>query len=129
MTNPYRYKESVSRQPKRVTLEEVARIAGVSRATVSRVVNGVTSVDESIRQTVERAIATTGYLPNLAARALVTRRADAIALVLPSENRIHGDPFFTRIVHTGSRGSGSGRVGSMISVGEFTSAIGHHSNE
>ncbi|MFC0113858.1 LacI family DNA-binding transcriptional regulator [Kibdelosporangium aridum] len=88
----------MSRHQKRVTLEEVARVAGVSRATVSRVVNGVTSVDESIRQTVERAISSTGYLPNLAARSLVTRRADAIALVLPSESRIVGDPFFTRIV-------------------------------
>ncbi|MBE1468377.1 LacI family DNA-binding transcriptional regulator [Kibdelosporangium phytohabitans] len=86
------------RHQKRVTLEEVARIAGVSRATVSRVVNGVASVDESIRRTVEKAISTTGYLPNLAARSLVTRRADAVALVLPSEDRIVGDPFFTRIV-------------------------------
>jgi DNA-binding LacI/PurR family transcriptional regulator len=83
---------------KRITLEEVARVAGVSRATVSRVVNGVATVDESIRKTVERAISSTGYLPNLAARSLVTRRADAIALVLPHENRIIGDPFFTRVV-------------------------------
>ena len=64
------YKEVVPRRPmtRRVTLEEVARAAGVSRATVSRVVNGVTSVDENIRQAVEEAISTTGYLPNLAAR-------------------------------------------------------------
>lgn len=93
---PYRYKDPVGQ--KRVTLEEVARVAGVSRATVSRVVNGVATVDETIRKTVERAISSTGYLPNLAARSLVTRRADAIALVLPHENRIVGDPFFTRIV-------------------------------
>jgi DNA-binding LacI/PurR family transcriptional regulator len=95
-----RYKDPVpaSHEPKRVTLEEVARVAGVSRATVSRVVNGVATVDSHIRQVVERAIAATGYLPNLAARSLVTRRADAIALVLPSESRIVGDPFFTQIV-------------------------------
>ncbi|MGB3444386.1 MAG: LacI family DNA-binding transcriptional regulator [Actinophytocola sp.] len=83
---------------RRVTLEEVARTAGVSRATVSRVVNGVTSVDENIRAAVEEAISTTGYLPNLAARSLVTRRADAVALVLPDEDRILGDPFFGRVV-------------------------------
>jgi DNA-binding LacI/PurR family transcriptional regulator len=95
-----RYKDVVpaSGEPKRVTLEEVARIAGVSRATVSRVVNRVATVDENLRQVVERAITTTGYLPNLAARSLVTRRADAIALVLPSESRIVGDPFFTQVV-------------------------------
>jgi DNA-binding LacI/PurR family transcriptional regulator len=94
------YKEVVPRRPviKRVTLEEVARAAGVSRATVSRVVNGVASVDENIRQAVEEAISTTGYLPNLAARTLVTRRADAVALVLPDEDRILGDPFFGRVV-------------------------------
>ncbi|MCO1580211.1 LacI family transcriptional regulator [Crossiella sp. SN42] len=91
---------SGSRRPSadRVTLEVVARVAGVSRATVSRVVNGKASVDESLRQAVERAISETGYLPNLAARALVTRRAEAIALVLPEESRILGDPFFGRVV-------------------------------
>ncbi len=70
----------------------------MSRATVSRVVNGVTSVDENIRQAVERAISTTGYHPNLAARALVTQRAEAVALVLPGEERMVGDPFFGRII-------------------------------
>jgi DNA-binding LacI/PurR family transcriptional regulator len=91
---------SVPRDPpsKRVTLEEVGRVAGVSRATVSRVVNGVASVDEAIREVVEQAIAATGYQPNLAARSLVTRRADAIALVLPGESRILGDPFFGQVV-------------------------------
>ena len=94
------YKEVVPRHPmtRRVTLEEVARAAGVSRATVSRVVNGVASVDENIRQAVEEAISDTGYLPNLAARSLVTRRADAVALVLPDEERVLGDPFFGRVV-------------------------------
>jgi DNA-binding LacI/PurR family transcriptional regulator len=65
---------------------------------VSRVVNGVTSVDQTIRQAVEHAISTTGYQPNLAARSLVTRRANAIALVLPKENQVLVDPFFGRVV-------------------------------
>lgn len=94
-----RYKDTVPRRPSdRVTLEEVAKAAGVSRATVSRVVNGVTSVDETIRAAVELAISDTGYLPNPAARSLVTRRADAVALVLPDEGRMLGDPFFGRVV-------------------------------
>lgn len=83
---------------KRVTLEEVAKAAGVSRATASRVVNGVATVDESIRAAVQRAIADTGYVPNLAARSLVTRRADAVALVLPEESRLLGDPFFGTVI-------------------------------
>ena len=56
---------------RRPTLEQVAKVAGVSRATVSRVVNGVESVDPGIREAVERAVADTGYVPNRAARSLV----------------------------------------------------------
>ncbi|MEU4742078.1 LacI family DNA-binding transcriptional regulator [Actinosynnema sp. NPDC023658] len=81
-----------------VTLEEVARVAGVSRATVSRVVNGVATVDRELRQVVEKAISTTGYAPNRAARSLVTRRAGAVGLVLPEEGRTVHDPYFGRVV-------------------------------
>ncbi|WP_053739133.1 LacI family DNA-binding transcriptional regulator [Nocardia sp. NRRL S-836] len=83
---------------KRVTLEEVARVAGVSRATASRVVNGAGTVDETLRHAVQRAISSTGYLPNIAARSLVTRRADAIGLVLPDEHRMLGDPHLASVV-------------------------------
>ncbi|MER5276711.1 LacI family DNA-binding transcriptional regulator [Streptomyces sp. NPDC002809] len=64
------------------TLEDVARAAGVSRATVSRVINGVRNVDPVIQEAVRQAVALTGYAPNRAARSLVTRRTDAIALVV-----------------------------------------------
>ncbi|GAA2983048.1 LacI family DNA-binding transcriptional regulator [Streptomyces drozdowiczii] len=60
----------------------MARAAGVSRATVSRVINGVRNVDPVIQEAVRRAVASTGYAPNRAARSLVTRRTDAIALVV-----------------------------------------------
>nr|BFD86716.1 LacI family DNA-binding transcriptional regulator [Streptomyces sp. Xyl84] len=92
------------------TLEDVAREAGVSRATVSRVVNGVRNVDPAIQELVNRAIERTGYAPNRAARALVTRRAETIALVVsgagdPPEDgqdafaaRVFADPFFGRVV-------------------------------
>ena len=58
------------------TLEEVAHAAGVSRATVSRVVNGSPKVSPDVRRSVEREIARLGYVPNRAARSLVTRRSD-----------------------------------------------------
>jgi DNA-binding LacI/PurR family transcriptional regulator len=90
--------ELVAPPTRAVTLEEVARVAGVSRATVSRVVNRVPTVDDDLRQTVQQAIDATGYRPNLAARSLVTRRAGSVALVLPDEVRIFGDPFFGRVV-------------------------------
>jgi DNA-binding LacI/PurR family transcriptional regulator len=92
----------------RPTLEHVARVAGVSRATVSRVVNGVGTVDPALREAVERAVERTGYLPNPAARALVTRRTGSVALVVseaeqrgvpePFVGRVFTDPFFGRIV-------------------------------
>ncbi|TCB99104.1 LacI family transcriptional regulator [Micromonospora zingiberis] len=76
----------------RPTLEAVARRAGVSRATVSRVVNGSTTVAEPIREAVRRAVAELGYVPNLAARTLVTQRTDSIALVMPEEaTRVFSD--------------------------------------
>lgn len=64
------------------TLEDVAREAGVSRATVSRVINGIRNVDPAIQDVVRQAIAATGYVPNRAARSLVTRRAGSIALIV-----------------------------------------------
>ncbi|WP_446217123.1 LacI family DNA-binding transcriptional regulator [Micromonospora sp. IBHARD004] len=76
----------------RPTLEAVARRAGVSRATVSRVVNGSTTVAESIREAVSRAVEELGYVPNLAARSLVTQRTDSVALVMPEEaTRVFSD--------------------------------------
>jgi DNA-binding LacI/PurR family transcriptional regulator len=80
------------------TLEHVAQVAGVSRATVSRVINGVSSVDPKLTETVRQAIDETGYVPNRAARALVTRRTDSIALVVSeAENRPFDDPFVGRV--------------------------------
>ncbi|MEV0591122.1 GH1 family beta-glucosidase [Nonomuraea cavernae] len=74
-------------RPKRPTLETVAARAQVSRATVSRVVNGEASVSPEVRAAVLRAVQELGYVPNAAARSLVTRRANAVALVLaPPQN-------------------------------------------
>jgi DNA-binding LacI/PurR family transcriptional regulator len=81
------------------TLEQVAALAGVSRATVSRVVNGSPKVLPDTVEAVNRAIAELGYVPNRAARALVTRRTDSVALVVPEpDSRIFSDPFFAGIL-------------------------------
>ncbi|MFB9662489.1 LacI family DNA-binding transcriptional regulator [Glycomyces mayteni] len=79
----------------RPTLEEVAERAGVSRATVSRVVNGQTSVNEDLRRAVEAAADELGYVPHAAARSLVTHRTDSVALILPeSPHRVFSDDQF-----------------------------------
>src|SRR6478752_1121619 len=82
-----------------VTIEEVAAAAGVSRSTVSRVVNGSTAVSPSALESVKRAIAELNYVPNRAARSLASRQTHAIALVVPEDTtRFFGDPFFAAIV-------------------------------
>jgi DNA-binding LacI/PurR family transcriptional regulator len=79
----------------RPTLEAVARRAGVSRATVSRVVNGSTTVAVAIREAVNQAVEELGYVPNQAARSLVTQRTESIALILPeTANRVFSDDMF-----------------------------------
>lgn len=77
------------------TLEDVAARAGVSRATVSRVVNASPRVSESVRRAVEDAIDELGYAPNRAARSLARHRSDTVALVVSEPSvRLFADPFF-----------------------------------
>ena len=81
------------------TLEAVAAEAGVSRSTVSRVVNGSSHVSPDVMDTVTAAIERLGYIPNRAARSLANRRTMAIALVVPEDTqRFFGDPFFSEIM-------------------------------
>ncbi|QDZ15737.1 LacI family DNA-binding transcriptional regulator [Humibacter ginsenosidimutans] len=81
------------------TLEMVAAKAGVSRATVSRVVNGSPKVKPDLIEAVNAAIAELNYVPNRAARSLASRRTESIALVIPeSTSRVFTDPFFALII-------------------------------
>lgn len=81
------------------TLEAVAAEAGVSRSTVSRVVNGSQHVSPDVLTAVNAAIDRLNYIPNRAARSLANRQTMAIALVVPEDtNRFFGDPFFAEIV-------------------------------
>ena len=86
------------------TLETVAALAGVSRATVSRVINNAAQVSPQVRASVEEAIETIGYVPNRAARSLVTRKTDSIGLLVrePVEFGI-ADPYLSSIVVTASQ--------------------------
>ncbi|WP_298806765.1 LacI family DNA-binding transcriptional regulator [uncultured Pseudokineococcus sp.] len=81
------------------TLDAVARTAGVSRATASRALTGSPRVSDDARERVLAAAASLSYVPNAAARALVTRRSDAVAFVVcEQEERFFSDPFFASVL-------------------------------
>jgi DNA-binding LacI/PurR family transcriptional regulator len=73
----------------------VAERAGVSRSTASRAINGGLKVSPEAQAAVDAAVAELGYTPNRAARTLVTRRTDSVALVVPEpDERVLTDPYF-----------------------------------
>ena len=75
------------------SIRDVAKIAGVSPATVSRVMNGTANVNEEKRQRVEAAIEKTGFCPNELARALYKKSSKIIGVIVPDiEN-----PFFSEL--------------------------------
>jgi LacI family transcriptional regulator len=81
------------------TLEAVAAVAGVSRSTVSRVINGSPQVSPDVVEAVNAAVSELRYRPNRAARSLARRKTMAIALVVPEDTtRFFGDPFFSEVV-------------------------------
>ncbi|NUM47967.1 MAG: LacI family DNA-binding transcriptional regulator [Anaerolineales bacterium] len=78
-----------------LTLEMVAEKAGVSRSTVSRVVNNHPNVREDVRERVLMIIKETGYRPHPAARSLASHRTHVIGLVIPrSTHTFFTDPYF-----------------------------------
>ncbi|HTY71824.1 MAG TPA: LacI family DNA-binding transcriptional regulator [Actinomycetes bacterium] len=86
---------TVSEAGRAPTLEVVAALAGVSRATASRVLTGSPRVSPAAQEAVLRAAEQLHYLPNRAARTLVTRRTDSVAfMVSESGERLFGDPYF-----------------------------------
>ena len=88
-----------SRRPRRhgraaATIRDVAARAGVSVATVSRVLNGKAVVREETLRQVRAAAAALSYVPNVAARSLSIRRSHTIGIVLPD---VHGE-FFSEVI-------------------------------
>jgi DNA-binding LacI/PurR family transcriptional regulator len=84
----------------RPTLEVVARRAGVSRSTVSRVINGQPAVSADAVRRVRDVVRELGYVPNQHARSLVTRRNNTVAVVITEpQHRLFVDPYFSLQQH------------------------------
>lgn len=81
------------------TLSEVARLAGVTTATVSNVLRNTQKVKPATVQKVQAAIAATGYRPNLMARALAEGKSSMVALVVPDIT----NPFYPEFVAVAER--------------------------
>lgn len=86
---------------KKITIKDVAELAGTSVATVSRVVNGKDDVAAELELTVQKAIKELNYVPNRAARALVKNKTNNIGIIV---NNLH-DPFFYDLIRGFEDGS------------------------
>lgn len=82
-----------------VTMRDVAAAAGVSVATVSRVLNGVDTVNAAAEAAVERAVAELGYRPNQLASSLRRQRTRSVAMVVPHI----ANPYFPRLIQAVER--------------------------
>ncbi len=81
-----------------LTLEKIGKLAGVSRSTVSRVINNNPNVKDEVRSHVLSVIKETGFQPNQAARSLASQRTGIIGLVIPrSVATFFSDPYFARL--------------------------------
>jgi LacI family transcriptional regulator, galactose operon repressor len=78
----------------RPTIYDVARLAGVSTATVSRALNGTGQISPATRKAIEEAVEKLGYRPNTIARSLVKRSTQTIAVMFPDI----GDPFYPALI-------------------------------
>ncbi len=81
------------------TLEDIARMAGVSRSTVSRVLNHHPHVRPEVRERVWEVVRRVGYQPHAAARSLATQKTQIIGLIIPEAvSTLFADPFFPLLI-------------------------------
>lgn len=92
----------------KLTIRQIAKLAGVSRSTASRVLNDHPNVSPELREQVQKVIAQTGYQPDPVARSLSSRHSKIIGLVIPLAIRsLFEDPFFPRLMQGISEGCNS----------------------
>jgi LacI family transcriptional regulator len=89
----------MAKQTKKLTLDDIGVLAGVSRATVSRVINNYPHITPEVRERVQKIILETGYKPNKIAQSLASNRSGIIGLVIPNTARtIMSDPYFVHLI-------------------------------
>lgn len=88
-----------AKQKRRPTYSEIAKLAGVSEATVSRVLNGDLKVDAGRVEAVNKAVEELGYQKNRAAAALASGRTGLIAVVIDDDLSVFQDPFWGAITN------------------------------
>jgi DNA-binding LacI/PurR family transcriptional regulator len=99
------------------TLDELAALTGVSRATVSRVINGG-PVSEATRRRVLDVIESSSYRPNAAARALARGRSGVVGVVVHvAPARLFADPYFAQLLHGMSEALSIRAAGMMLWLG------------
>lgn len=103
-----------------VTILDVARKAGVSKATVSRALNGKVLVSEEVKARIFKAIEETGFRPNLLARRLATSESHSVGLVIT--NGLYNGPFFSAMIYQAA-------TCSEVNERQLVLADGKHSKE
>lgn len=94
----------MARQFRKLTLEDIAKQAGVSRATVSRVVNNYPHITAEVRERVQTVIQESGYRPHKIARSLASRRSGVFGLVIPHvASTILTNPYFLYLIDSITR--------------------------
>jgi LacI family transcriptional regulator len=103
--------------PRTPTLEEIAQVAGVSRSTVSRVINNEPNVRQEVRQRVWQVVDEMGYHPNVAARSLVSRRSQTLGVIIPETvNTVFVDPFFPQVLRGTADAANESKYYLMLSM-------------
>lgn len=102
-----------------LTLEDVARLAGVSRSTVSRVINADPKVNAQTRAQVEKVIQELNFQPNMAARGLAVGHTRVLGLVIPKGvSTIFADPYFQQVIQGVSQACNAREYSVMLWLAE-----------
>lgn len=110
----------------KLTLDDVARVSGVSRSAASRALNGRAGVRSDVRDRVLRVADELGFRPNRAARNLASGRSSVIGFVIPTAD-LKVDPYGAAIMHAVGRAAAAADLGMMLHLAtEEPGATVHH---